>query len=401
MSERLTTKVFRTVPEVEAIRSVWAGWQLHPNSDLDFYLAVLRSLPGVLRPHIIMVFRDGHPDASLIGRVEERKFEVSVGYKSTLKPGARVLTFIHRGLLGNSSSENCEILVREVLKSLHNREADVAFFNYLRADSSLYTLVTRSPSFFTRDYFPALQTHRSMALPCSVEAFYQGLSKKVRKNQKWQAKKLVQDHDGNVRVRCFGEPAELELMIQEVEEVARKTYHRALGIGFVDGAGVRQRLHLEAQKGWLRAYILYVSDKPWAFWMGTLYHGTFHSDFMGYDPDCARYSPGMFLIMRVIEAFCDRNEGDKVNEIDFGLGDAQYKEVLGNSEWQEGAVYIFAPSLKGVGLSLLRTPAIIVDRFAKALMARTKLLQKVKKTWRTHAIRKHGHEARLGGEESG
>jgi hypothetical protein len=89
MSEQLATKVFRTVPEAEAIRSVWAGWQLHPNSGLDFYLAVLRSVPGVLRPHIIMVFRDGHPDATLIGRVGERKSEVSVGYKSTSKPRAR------------------------------------------------------------------------------------------------------------------------------------------------------------------------------------------------------------------------------------------------------------------------------------------------------------------------
>jgi hypothetical protein len=64
-------------------------------------------------------------------------------------------------------------------------------------------------------------------------------------------------------------------------------------------------------------------------------------------------------------------------------------------------VHIFAPSLKVVGLSLLRTPAIIVDRFVKAPMARTRLLQKVKKTWRTHAIRKHGHEARLEEEVSG
>jgi hypothetical protein len=398
MSEQLAVKVLTSIPEIEVVRDVWAGWQSHPNSDLDFFLAVLRSVPGILRPHVIVVFRNGHPDAILVGRVEQREFEVSVGYKRTLKPEVRALTFIHRGLLGNPRSDNCEVLVREVVKALREGEADVALFNHLRIDTPLYAFVMRSPGFLSRDHFPTLQTHRSMTLPRSVEDFYQGLSKKVRKNQKWQAKRLIQEHAGNVRIRCFREHGELELMIREVEEVARKTYHRALGVGFVASPDMRARLHLQAQDGSLRAYLLYVVDRPWAFWMGTLYHGTFHSNFMGYDPDCARYSPGMFLIMKVIEGFCDPNACDKVKEIDFGLGDAQYKEVLGNAEWREAVVHIFAPSLKGVGLSLLRTPAIVIDKLAKALMERTKLLQRVKKMWRTHAIRKQERETSVGGE---
>lgn len=64
---------------------------------------------------------------------------------------------------------------------------------------------------------------------------------------------------------------------------------------------------------------------------------------MVYDPKYSKHSPGMFLIIRVIEGLCDRHGSDKVTEVDFGLGDAQYKAVIGNREWQESSVYMTSP----------------------------------------------------------
>jgi CelD/BcsL family acetyltransferase involved in cellulose biosynthesis len=221
-----------------------------------------------------------------------------------------------------------------------------------------------------------------MSLPSSGEEFWLRFSPKVRKNRRWQAKKLLNDHSGKVRIDCFTKTSEFERMIQEVEQVAKKTYQRGLGVGFVDSEDVRERLSLKAEKGWLRTYVLYVADLPCAFWSGTLYHREFHSDFMGYDPDYGKYSPGMYLIIHVIEDFCKRSGEGEVAAIDFGLGDAQYKEILGNLTWQDVSFYVFAPTPRGIALNALRTPIKFLDQWSKNLLARTKLLQKVKRTWR-------------------
>jgi CelD/BcsL family acetyltransferase involved in cellulose biosynthesis len=222
--------------------------------------------------------------------------------------------------------------------------------------------------------------HRTLTLPASVDAFYAGLSSKVRKNLRWQAKKLLQDFSGDVRVHCFRQATELDRMFAEVERVAQKTYQRGLGVGFADNAEMRQRMHFEAEKGWLRVFALYVKEQLCAFWIGTQYGEVFHSNFMGYDAEYGKYSPGMFLVVRVIEDFCSQNQN--VRQIDFGLGDAQYKEVLGNQEWQEASVHIFGPSLRGCGLNALQVPVMLLDRAARKVLQETKLLARIKKFWR-------------------
>jgi hypothetical protein len=380
----VSVRVLRSVSEVEEIRGTWMQMQRNPNADIDFFLTVLRTRPQILRPHIILCYRDGIPEAMLVGRLENGHVDLKIGYADFLRPRARMLIFIHGGLLGNPGSDTCEILVREVMKSLRLGEADIAFFNHLRADSPLYVSLACQPGVLNRDYFPALQIHRSMTMPASAEEFWLRLSPKVRKNQRWQAKKLLTDHTGRVRINCFRETSELELMFQDVEKVAKKTYQRGLGVGFVDSSEVRMFLHLKAEKEWLRTYVLYVADRPCAFWSGTLYRGEFHSDCMGYDPEYGKYSPGMYLITRVIEDFCKQDGAGRVAGIDFGLGDAQYKEILGDISWEDASVYMFGPTLRGAGLNAFRTPIMFVERICRKTLERTNLTQKVKRLWRLH-----------------
>ncbi len=199
---------------------------------------------------------------------------------------------------------------------------------------------------------------------------------------KWQAKKLLADYSGEVRIASFASNTDLDVMIRDIEAVSRKTYQRGLGVGFIDNAETRARLRLEAERGWLRGFVLYLANQPCAFWLGTIYKGTFHSNFMGYDPAHAKHSPGMFLITRVVESLCGAEEADKLREVDFGLGDAQYKEVLGTSVWQEAGVYIFAPSAKGILLNFLKTSLGVLDRIGRKVLGRTKLLPGLKSFWR-------------------
>ena len=383
MCEKFTTRTARSEPEVEESRSVWSAWQQHPNTDIDFYLNTLRSRPEFLRPHVIVVHRGECPEAMLVGRLELRNVEAKVGYARLLSKNRRALTFLYGGVLGSLTPEGSEALVCDIMESLSQGDADFAYFNHLQVDSPLYDAAIKVPGFLSRDYCPSVQVHRGMMVPGSTEEFYGRLSAKVRKNLKWQGKKLAFECAGNVHVRCFRETQDLDRLIQDVEGIARRTYQRGLGVGFVDSLEMRRRLSLAAERNWLRGYVLYVQDAPWAYWIGTLYLGTFHSDFMGYDPNLGKYSPGMFLIVKVIEAFCAATGVEEhVSKVDFGLGDAQYKQVLGDLEWNDVSLYIYSPSLRGVRLSLVRTPAAILDRAARRTLEQIGVLGRVKKMWR-------------------
>lgn len=145
---------------------------------------------------------------------------------------------------------------------------------------------------------------------------------------------------------------------------------------------MRERLGLAARKGWLRAYLLYVEDHPVAFWIGMVYNESFASEYLGYDPKFRQFSPGMFLIMRVIEGFCSRMGNDVVKELDFGLGDAEYKAALCSKKWLEAKVYIFSSTTKGLALKSMRATTAAVDKLARKLLVSTNLFPRLKRVWR-------------------
>jgi hypothetical protein len=381
-------RVFRSLSEVEEVRSVWASWNYHPNSDIDLYFLLMQYRREIVRPHIIVLYRNARPEAMLIGRILKQRLNFKIGYQTVLKPKVRLLNFVWGGTLGNLSRENSEVMVSEVLSSLAHGEADLAVFNNIPVDTPIYHAATQVPGFLGRDRFPALQIHRSLVLPASLGEFHTRLSRKSFSTQKRKARKLMQEFGGNVEVLCLRRPSDLERLIDDVGEIAKKTYHRGLGVGFVADDEMRRRLYLDAKNGTLRAFLLYLGGKPCAFWLGTVYQKTFHSGYLGFDPAYKSSSPGMFLTMRVIEGLCDHNIADVIKEVDFGLGDAQYKQVLGNRSWQDATVYILGPSLRGLALNAIRTPIVLIDHLAKRALAKVGAVQTNKRAWRDH-VRKN------------
>lgn len=87
--------------------------------------------------------------------------------------------------------------------------------------------------------------------------------------------------------------------------------------------------------------VLRVGNRIVAAHMGMRSRDTFHYWFPGYDPDFAKFSTGIILLLRMTEALADAG----VRTIDLGKGDAQYKQRLmtGAIELREGAVEL--PSL--------------------------------------------------------
>lgn len=380
----LSVRVLRSVPQLEGIRIAWESWPGYRDSDMDFYLTVLRSSPDAVRPHVIAIYRDGQPDTILVGRLDRTKIDFRLGYFH-VKLAADILYFVTGALRGNQPSEHIELLFREIRNSLNCGEADAAYLNFLPIDSDMYRLARALPGFLTRDHVCGSQPHFCTNIS-------QGLSISAHRRQRVNAtrRKFLSAYPGAVRIRCFRQSTEIDALVHDVEQIAQVTYQRGLGVGFVNNPETRERLHLAAHKGWLRGYVLYVSERPCSFFIGNLHQGTLCLDYAGYDSRFGQYSPGMYLISQVIE---DLRNGDqeRVNTVDFEHGFAWYKQVLSNTVWQEAPVYIFALSLKGIELNLMRFFTTGINDTLKDLFGNTALWQRLKKEWRRHATPKSDH----------
>jgi hypothetical protein len=269
------------------------------------------------------------------------------------------------------------------MDSLASGEADVVVFEHLDMDSPLVSFARSLPSWLCSDRLIYPEIHRIRDLSGETGFSVASLSRGERYSLRHSAAKLSEDFRSR-KIELFSAPDEVARLVHDAENVARKSYQRGIGVGFTESAVVRSRLEFEAQNGWLRAYVLYLDDHPCAFWIGSLRNQTFLSDYLAFDPAYARYRPGWYLMVKVMEQLCgDTCDGSTVvKKFDFGIGDARYKETLSNRHRQESAVYIFAPRMRALWVNAVRSVAGAINRSAKDFMRATPLFGKLKRMWR-------------------
>jgi hypothetical protein len=378
-------QVVDNLTEVTALRGVWQGLETRPDSDLEAYLSVLKSRDEVLRPHMIMLKRtEGGPQALLAGRIEKKRLGLGFGYAKLSLPPVPCLTVIQSGLVGDESENTVSEIVNAVMSSLRNKTADVAWFHQVDVESNLYKHLAKAAPIFCRDYFPAFNDHWVMRLPDTYAELLRQKSSHIRNNIKRNSKRLQNTLGNGITVKHFRNPNDLEFVLGEIETIARKTYHRGLQVGFVNDDETRQRMTQYANQGQLRVYILYAGEKPIAFWTGFLRRRTFFTWTTGYDSDHSEARPGLFLLQRLFEGLCNEKVAD---ELDFGSGDADYKRDWGDQNRRQVSVFVFAPTLRGAFLNMLRTPLIASSNVARWSLNKTGLLQGVKKIWRSRLSR--------------
>ena len=165
--------------------------------------------------------------------------------------------------------------------------------------------------------------HYRLALPATLEECLRSRSAKSLGKIRGREAALAKAAGGAVRtVEIRGEPDWLPFKAR-VESLVSATWQaRWLGRQFrwEDLAEV-------ARRGWLRSFLLTAGDRVAAY--AICYQGmeTMVYEIIGYDPAFARFSPGISLLYRIIEAIYQR---DTPKYLDFGEGEAEYKKQLAN-----------------------------------------------------------------------
>jgi len=371
-----TVRVLRSLEELEEVRDAWQAWCDYPNADMDSYLASARSRTDFVRPHVMVVYRQGHPDCMLVGRTEHRKLKFNVGYATFFEPQIRQIFFVHGGFIGNISESNSQLLALALRRCLANGDADLAEFVRLSMDSTLRTALATKFGPLCSGHSIALHDHWWIELPPTFNEFVQSLSRKNRHELRRHQKMFAADFAGRTSIRSFRHEDEVEELTRDVEKVHRNTYQHALGVGFKSDAETLESLRASARKGGLCGDVLYVDGEPIAFFVGKKYKDTLYGYYMGFDPQYNKYSPGLLILMHSIEHCFGPAPARRV---DLGWGDRRYKRAICNQSKLDGPLYIYALSWKGLRLNLLRSTACFLDRAAKQVLANSSLLQKMKK----------------------
>lgn len=376
--------VARSIEEVELLRPTWEEMQRSEpysviNADIDQYLSVIEAIGDDVRPHIILINENGRPAAMLIGRIEKRRFEIKLGYKSLLSSKLRCLTIVYGGVVGQMKDQVCRELMSELMAAFTRDGVDALHLNHLRMDSPLYLYARTIPSLWSRGHWNKIDSHWTMQVPESIEHFYKALSKKHRGNLRRSIRKLEKAFENQVRIVTYCNENELEEAISKAAGISCNTYQHALGVGFEDSALTRSMMITAAKKGWLRLSVLFVGEEPCAFQSGCCYGNKYFLKQIGFNPKWKGFDVGTVLFLKVLEDICNQPQ---IRLFDFGFGDAQYKRSYADTQWQEASVYVFAPRFYPIFVNMLQTFVMGLSVGIKYILKRTGFLAWLKRRWR-------------------
>ena len=360
----LRVSTFREPSDLRGLRGTWQSLQDHPWSDHHYYTELLAARPEYVRPHIMAVERGGSVVSLLVGRILEEDVPWRVGNRRVMRSHARVLFVGSGGLMGESSPEVAQRLVRELVETLERGEADVAYLHKLEQGSAFLEATQAVPGLWSRDRFGRQVPCWILDLPDGYEAYLRSRTKATRKHLKRDARRIERELPGT-RMVCLREPADLERILRDSEAVARNTYQRRIGVGFHHDAKTREFLQWALAVGWMRAHILYMEERPIAFSHDLHYAGTLFMGDTGYEAEFQQYRPGIHLLSQVIAAACGSSE---TRRLDFGTMDADYKRSLGNRRVSLVSTYVFSRRPKGLELAIKRSVTGATDRLARRVL---------------------------------
>lgn len=349
---RLRVTAARSIEEVEALRSSWVALQDGDlTADIDYYLTLARFHPEAIRPHALLIERDGEPVSLVAAHLHEGWLVHRIGPWVAYKPTMRSVNVVYRGILGERSPETTATVLRELRRTLDDREADAVLLRYLDPGDDMYVAATAAERSRRRQHFLPRRPHWSIVIGDSPEETLARRSSKTRENIRRISRRLEQEFGDRLRLDVLRQPADAPRIFADVDSIAGKAYQYQNGTLFRNAELERQLVLLGLTRGWYRAYVLYVDNRPIAFWTGFSYGGTFGwRGATGYDPAFGRYSPGTYVLIGLLD---DLSRDPAVRLFDIGGGDVEYKRYFGDHRWEETDVRLLGPGVRNLAVNAI------------------------------------------------
>ena len=390
LGTELNSCVVTELNEVEQLRGVWEklmqGEELPDiNKDIDRYISFIKPQVECVKPYVVII-KQGQEVVSIVpGRLEKKVFRFKLGYKSIFAVPMSCLTVIHGGLVGRLDGKIASAIFKEILDVLRQKRVDVVQLSRLSDTSLIRRAAKRAVFFYRRNIFPIKESRWKMTLPDNMESFYKSHSSKHRKHLKRYVRKLEEKYPGRVQIKMYDRENDVNLVIALLSDVSAKTYQHALGVGFEDNAVKRNLLETAAKKGWMRAYFLFIDDKPHAFRLLLNYRGTCFCDGTGYAPAFAEYRLGTVLFLHVLNSLCEFRDSEI---LDLGFGEADYKRTYADKRSDELTMLIFANRFYPIFINIINFVTGVISLLALSIAQKLGVAGRARRIWRRYLAAK-------------
>ncbi len=169
------------------------------------------------------------------------------------------------------------------------------------------------------------------------DAWLAGLSANARATIRRKSRRLAEANDGRIDVRAYSDPAGLAVFHDHARAVSATTYQeRLIGEGMPDDAESRRAMAALAAVGRIRAWLLFLGERPVAYLWCSIEGDVVRYDHVGHDPAFAPLSPGAVLqavAMRDLQAearfrLFDFTEGEGQHKRQFATGGTPCVDLL-------------------------------------------------------------------------
>jgi CelD/BcsL family acetyltransferase involved in cellulose biosynthesis len=175
------------------------------------------------------------------------------------------------------------------------------------------------------------------------EAWFEGLSSNTRQQLRRKARKIASESGGDLDIRAFKEPHEMEAFHDVARRISLRTYQeRLMGSGLPDTPEFIHEMLALAAADRVRAWLLYVAGEPAAYLYCPIEGETVIYAHVGHDPAFNDLSPGAVL---QLEAMRDLFEEQRYTRFDFTEGEGQHKRQLASGGVDCVDLLLLRPSL--------------------------------------------------------
>lgn len=383
-SEAYRIEVVTSWAKLQELRQDWEKYQRHPGVDFEFYQLVIQSRSPLCSPCVFIVFQGDTLTALLVGRIEQAKMPICFGYATIANFCVRRLVLIDGGFMGNRADVIWIRLMLFVADYIKRQNLDMASLENLALGASQHDVVCKLFGRFQLCPAHSASEHWLLRLPKTFDEFMANRSKKRRYWLNRLPRVLDRDFPNEWHIVCYRSIAEAQQFVDAAEKIASKTYHRGLGVGFQSNQETIRRITMEAQRKQLCSYILFIKNEPIAFWYCFKYAKSLYLAATGYDQNYRSYETGTVLLMKVFRDHC----GTEIEVVDFGLGDADYKQRFGTEHFSESTFWLFPKTVKGLCLNSVNSFSLLGNRFVKSCLDRLNITQPIKTFLRRGKIRR-------------
>ena len=377
-------EILTTPAQLEGVRRFWEQTNTSPDLDFEQFTERMRTQNGSARPFVLSLSDRGRQTALIVGAIIALRPDWRLGYRSLSIEPVSCLQIDHGAVLGRLSDGDSRRVVERLVEELRHGSVDLIQARYLPTSSPLYTALKTVPGPLARDPVTELNPHWRLQLPPTYREFCRSRSKKMHAEIRLVTNRILKKFGETLSVEHYTRSDQIPEAIAAIAPIAARTYHSRLGESFNDSPELRTDWASAAERGWLNVHVLRIAGAPIAYWTGCTYMKQYFTGYTGFDPEFRHYHPGKYLLLRIIEQFCETGE---VTTFDYGFSHEDWKRRLGTSPTEEAIVHLFAPTVRGVRLRMTRLMTSGTTKLTKSILARTNMLARLKKLTKTLATK--------------